>query len=73
MSKSRDGSPASGPPLKDLGQAMHVEEYPSEEKAPPEVHPEEVSPEQHKAMFRKIDVRLMPLLMMLYLIANLDR
>lgn len=73
MSSTRDVSPTSGPPLKDLAQTTHVEKYLSDGAAASEVHPDEVSPQQHKAMFRKIDIRLMPLLMMLYLIANLDR
>lgn len=33
----------------------------------------EFSEEDHKRAFRKIDLRLMPMLMALYLIANLDR
>lgn len=33
----------------------------------------DVSPEQHAKTFRKVDWHLMPMLMALYLISNLDR
>lgn len=32
-----------------------------------------VSQEEHDKIFRKVDLRLMPMLMALYLVANLDR
>lgn len=32
-----------------------------------------VSQEEHNKIFRKVDIRLMPMLMALYLVANLDR
>lgn len=38
-----------------------------------EVVVDDVSPEQHRKTFRKVDFHLMPLLMALYLISNLDR
>lgn len=34
---------------------------------------EQVTRAQHKKIFRKVDLRLMPMLMALYLVANLDR
>lgn len=42
----------------------------SEEAAP---HPDELTKEEHDKTFRKVDLHLMPMLMALYLIANLDR
>lgn len=38
-----------------------------------EVHPDELTKEQHDKTFRKVDFHLLPMLMALYLIANLDR
>lgn len=38
-----------------------------------DIHPDELSEEESDKTFRKVDFHLMPLLMGLYLIANLDR
>lgn len=73
MPSNRSSSPASVPPLKEMAQATHVEKGLSGAVNDQGRHPDELSPEEHKKVFRKIDIRLMPMLMVLYLIANLDR
>ncbi|CAH0052262.1 unnamed protein product [Clonostachys solani] len=52
--------------------AMHVED-PKQFDTTDDAIIEDVSAQAHKTAFRKVDYRLMPMLMALYLIANLDR
>lgn len=59
------GSTPSIPARKD-SDVCHVDK-PDEEAL------DDVSPEQHAKTFRKVDWHLMPMLMALYLISNLDR
>lgn len=52
--------------------AMHVED-PKQFDTTDDAIIEDVSAQAHKTAFRKVDYRLMPMLMALYLVANLDR
>jgi hypothetical protein len=52
------------------GHAVHLE---MSQKGDPVDSELDLSPEEHGKTFRKVDFRLMPMLMALYLIANLDR
>jgi hypothetical protein len=51
----------------------HIEKPMKLDIAHEEVHPDELTKEQHDKTFRKVDFHLLPMLMALYLIANLDR
>lgn len=50
-----------------------MEKSVSNESLSEETHPAQLDGDQHDKAFRKVDLHLMPLLMALYLIANLDR
>lgn len=51
----------------------HMEKSLQLDTASEEAHPDELTKEEHDKTFRKVDLHLMPMLMALYLIANLDR
>lgn len=53
-------------------QALHFEK-PFQDASDLEIQLQSVSQEEHNKIFRKVDIRLMPMLMVLYLLANLDR
>ncbi|CAI6013959.1 unnamed protein product [Clonostachys chloroleuca] len=71
MSDERNPSTAT-PPLDDA-KVAHLEKRQQAGLHDAVTGFEGMSPEQHSKTFRKDDLRLMPLLMALYLIANLDR
>lgn len=71
MSDERNPSAAT-PPL-DNAEVAHLEKRQQAGLHDAVTGFEGMSPEQHSKTFRKDDLRLMPLLMALYLIANLDR
>lgn len=54
-------------------EVSHIEKSLQLDDAPKEVHPDELTKEQHDKTFRRVDFHLLPMLMALYLIANLDR
>lgn len=72
MANNTEGSPAPVPCNKDT-EISHMETSSQTKPIDDEALVDDVSPEQHKKTFRKVDWHLMPLLMALYLISNLDR
>jgi hypothetical protein len=56
MANSRNASVSSDLPAKDMVKTAHLE------MGNEDGHPHELPPDQHKKMFRKIDIRLMPML-----------
>lgn len=71
MAADRADTPASEE-VNTKNDALHLEK--SFENADDlETQIQSVSQEEHNKIFRKVDIRLMPMLMALYLVANLDR
>jgi len=72
MSSNGNDSSGSMPQIKDAD-ASHIEKPTDAETVDEFAQLDEISHEEHVKTFRKVDWHLMPMLMALYLIANLDR
>lgn len=72
MASNGNESSGSMPQIKD-NDASHIEKPTDVETVDEFSGLDEISHEEHVKTFRKVDWHLMPMLMALYLIANLDR
>lgn len=73
MASTSNDPPGTTPHVKDTEVSSHIENPKQDEVVDDLAYLDEVSHEQHVKTFRKVDWHLMPMLMCLYLIANLDR